>query len=335
MTASTEAPFRAFRVHEIDGRIEARFDDVTLDDLTEGEVVIRSRYSSVNYKDALAATGAGRIMRRFPLVGGIDVSGTVESSEDPRYSPGDEVVVTGCGLGEDVDGGYARFVRARGDWVIPIPDGLDPFRAMCLGTAGFTAGLAIMRLEHNGLVPDRGAVAVTGASGGVGSLAVNMLAGLGYEVAAVTGKGDAEPFLRELGASRVLLRADIEPGRRPLEKAQWAGAVDNLGGETLAWLIRTTDWWGSIASIGLAESHKLSTTVMPFILRGVNLLGINSVATPRDLRLRVWERLATDLNPSKLDLIGTRTVAFEQLPEIFQGYIDGVVKGRMVIDLGA
>lgn len=335
MTASTEAPFRAFRVHEIDGRIEARFDDVTLDDLTEGEVVIRSRYSSVNYKDALAATGAGRIMRRFPLVGGIDVSGTVESSEDPRYSPGDEVVVTGCGLGEDVDGGYARFVRARGDWVIPIPDGLDPFRAMCLGTAGFTAGLAIMRLEHNGLVPDRGAVAVTGASGGVGSLAVNMLAGLGYEVAAVTGKGDAEPFLRELGASRVLLRADIEPGKRPLEKAQWAGAVDNLGGETLAWLIRTTDWWGSIASIGLAESHKLSTTVMPFILRGVNLLGINSVATPRDLRLRVWERLATDLNPSKLDLIGTRTVAFEQLPEIFQGYIDGVVKGRTVIDLGA
>ncbi len=335
MTASTEAPFRAFRVHEIDGQIEARFDDVTLDDLTEGEVVIRSRYSSVNYKDALAATGAGRIMRRFPLVGGIDVSGTVESSEDPRYSPGDEVVVTGCGLGEDVDGGYARFVRARGDWVIPIPDGLDPFRAMCLGTAGFTAGLAIMRLEHNGLAPDRGAVAVTGASGGVGSLAVNMLAGLGYEVAAVTGKGDAEPFLRELGASRVLLRADIEPGRRPLEKAQWAGAVDNLGGETLAWLIRTTDWWGSIASIGLAESHKLSTTVMPFILRGVNLLGINSVATPRDLRLRVWERLATDLNPSKLDLIGTRTVAFEQLPEIFQGYIDGVVKGRTVIDLGA
>lgn len=334
MTTSTEAPFRAFRIHDIDGRIEGRFDDVTLDDLTKGEVVIRSRYSSVNYKDALAATGAGRIMRRFPLVGGIDVSGTVESSDDPRYSPGDEVVVTGCGLGEDVDGGYARFVRAQGDWVIPIPDGLDPFRAMCLGTAGFTAGLAIMRLEHNGLAPDRGAVAVTGASGGVGSLAVNMLAGLGYEVAAVTGKGDAEPFLRELGASRVLLRAEIELGGRPLEKALWAGAVDNLGGETLAWLIRTTDWWGSIASIGLAESHKLSTTVMPFILRGVNLLGINSVATPRDLRLRVWERLATDLNPSKLDLIGTRTVPFEQLPEIFQGYIDGVVKGRTVIDLG-
>jgi NADPH2:quinone reductase len=321
-------------VHEIDGRIEGRFDDVTLDELTEGEVVIRSRYSSVNYKDALAATGAGRIMRRFPLVGGIDVSGTVESSDDPRYSPGDEVVVTGCGLGEDVDGGYARFVRARGDWVIPIPDGLDPLRAMCLGTAGFTAGLAVMRLEHNGLAPDRGPVAVTGASGGVGSLAVNMLAGLGYEVAAVTGKGDAEPFLRELGASRVLLRAEIDLGSRPLEKALWAGAVDNLGGETLAWLIRTTDWWGSIASIGLAESHKLSTTVMPFILRGVNLLGINSVATPRDLRLRVWERLATDLNPGKLDLIGTRTVPFEQLPEIFQGYIDGVVKGRTVIDLG-
>ena len=163
MTTSTEAPFRAFRIHDIDGRIEGRCGDVTLDDLTKGEVVIRSRYSSVNYKDALAATGAGRIMRRFPLVGGIDVSGTVESSDDPRYSPGDEVVVTGCGLGEDVDGGYARFVRAQGDWVIPIPDGLDPFRAMCLGTAGFTAGLAIMRLEHNGLAPDRGAAAALAA----------------------------------------------------------------------------------------------------------------------------------------------------------------------------
>lgn len=334
MTTASDGTFRAFRVHEVDGKIESRFDDVTLEDLTEGEVVIRTRYSSVNYKDALAATGAGRIMRRFPLVGGIDVSGVVESSEDPRYSPGDDVLVTGCGLGENVDGGYSRYVRARGDWVIPIPDGLDAFGVMCLGTAGFTAGLAVSRLEHNGLAPDKGPVAVTGASGGVGSLAVNMLAGLGYEVSAVTGKADADGFLRELGATEVLLRNEIELGRRPLEKALWAGAVDNLGGETLAWLIRTTDWWGSIASIGLAESHELSTTVMPFILRGVNLLGINSVATPRDIRLKVWERLATDLKPAKLDLVGTRTVPFEQLPAIFQGYMDGTVKGRTVIDLG-
>jgi NADPH2:quinone reductase len=334
VTAATDGRFTAYRVHETDGRIEGRFDDLTLDDLTPGEVVIRSRYSSVNYKDALAATGAGRIMRRFPLVGGIDVSGTVESSSDPRYSPGDPVLVTGCGLGENVDGGYSRYVRAQGDWVVPIPAGLDPFKVMCLGTAGFTAGLAISRLEHNGLAPDKGPVAVTGASGGVGSLAVNMLSGLGYEVTAVSGKEDAKAFLEQLGATEVLLRSEIDFGRRPLEKAIWAGAVDNLGGETLEWLIRTTDWWGSIASIGLAESHKLSTTVMPFILRGINLLGINSVATPRDVRLKVWERLATDLNPSRLDLVGTRTVPFEQLPEIFQGYIDGVVKGRTVIDMG-
>ncbi len=334
MTSVTEQTFSAYRVHKTDDGIEARFDDLTLDDLTPGEVVIRSRYSSVNYKDALAATGAGRIMRSFPLVGGIDVSGTVESSSDPRYSPGDPVLVTGCGLGEDVDGGYSRYVRAKGDWVVPIPAGLDAFQVMCLGTAGFTAGLAVSRLEHNGLAPGKGPIAVTGASGGVGSLAVNMLSGLGYEVSAVSGKADARGFLEELGATEVLLRSEIDLGRRPLEKALWAGAVDNLGGETLAWLIRTTDWWGSIASIGLAQSHELVTTVMPFILRGVNLLGINSVATPRDIRLQVWERIATDLKPSRLDLVGTRTVPFGQLPEVFQAYMDGTVKGRTVIDMG-
>lgn len=335
MTQPSVGNFKAYRIHQEDGQIVGRFDHLNLDDLSDGEVVIRARYSSINYKDALAATGAGKIMRRFPLVAGIDVAGHVESSSDERYAPGDPVLVTGCGLGEDYDGGYSEFVRARGDWVIPVPTGMDAHQAMCLGTAGFTAALAITRLEHNGLQPGGGPVAVTGASGGVGSLAVNMLAGRGYSTTAVTGKEEASDFLTKLGADNVLVRSEIDMGSRPLEKALWAGAVDNLGGDTLAWLIRTTDWWGSVASIGLAQSFKLNTTVMPFILRGVNLLGINSVATPRDVRLKVWERLAGDLRPDRLDVIGTRVVPFSDLPSVFDDYLKGAVTGRTVVDLGA
>lgn len=327
--------FRAYRIHREDDEIAARLEDLRLEDLSPGEVVIRGRYSSINYKDALAATGAGRILRSFPLVGGIDVAGEVVASEDTRYNPGDPVLVTGCGLSETRDGGYAGRVRVPGDSVIPIPDGLDAFEAMSLGTAGFTAGLAIHRLEHNGLAPGNGPVVVTGATGGVGSLAVNMLAGLGYRVAAVTGKAAERDYLLELGAAEVLLRDEIDYGSRPMETATWAGAVDNLGGETLTWLTRTMDWWGSIASIGLAQGHELHTTVMPFILRGVSLLGINSVATPRPLRLKVWERLAGDLKPARLDLIATRTVALEDLPGVFGAYLEGRVKGRTVVDLSA
>ena len=325
--------FKAFRIHQAGKGVETRLEDLTLDDLGEGEVVIRSHYSSINYKDALAATGAGRILRRFPLVGGIDVAGEVISSTDDRYQPGDAVLVTGCGLSEEHDGGYAEQARVRGDWVIPIPAGLDPRSAMQLGTAGFTAGLAVHRLEHNGLAPDKGPVIVTGATGGVGSLAVDMLAQRGYQVTALTGKADEADYLRGLGAAEVLVRGELEMGSRPLEKATWAGAVDNLGGETLAWLTRTMDWWGSIASIGLAQSHELHTTVMPFILRGANLLGINSVATPRDLRLAVWDRLATGLKPRHLDTIASRTVKLAELPGVFAEYLDGQVRGRTLVDL--
>jgi NADPH2:quinone reductase len=325
--------FRGFRVHQDGDGVVGRLEDLSLEDLSPGDVVIRAQFSSVNYKDALAATGAGRIMKTFPLVGGIDVAGVIESSDDPRYAPGDPVLVTGCGLGEERDGGYAQYVRIDGDSVIPIPEGLDARQVMCLGTAGFTAGLAISRLELNGLEPERGAVAVTGATGGVGSLAVDMLSGLGYRVAAVTGKRDSASYLESLGAAEILLRDEIDYGKRPLEAARWAGAVDNLGGETLSWLIRTTDWWGSIASIGLAQSHKLEATVMPFILRGINLLGINSVKTPRAPRLAVWARLATDLRPRHLDDIATRTVGLEELGKIFQGYLDGTVRGRTLVAL--
>jgi acrylyl-CoA reductase (NADPH) len=325
--------FKAFRIHQAGKGVEARLETLSLGDLGAGEVVLRGHYSCINYKDALAATGKGRILRRFPLVGGIDVAGEVVSSDDARYKPGDAVVVTGCGLSEEHDGGYAEYVRVRGDSVVPIPAGLDPRAAMQLGTAGFTAGLAVHRLEHNGLAPDVGPVIVTGATGGVGSLALDMLAGRGYRVTALTGKAEAAGYLRELGAGEVLVRGEFEMGTKPLEKAMWAGAVDNLGGETLAWLTRTMDWWGSIACIGLAQSHELHTTVMPFILRGANLLGINSVATPRPLRLAVWDRLASDLKPRNLDKIAHRTVTLSELPDVFGEYIDGRVRGRTLVDL--
>ncbi|MEJ2513867.1 MAG: oxidoreductase [Gammaproteobacteria bacterium] len=327
--------FRAYRIHQAGKSVEARYENLTLDDLSPGDVVIRGRYSSINYKDALAATGAGKILRRFPLVGGIDVAGEVAASEDSRYAPGDPVLVTGCGLGEDHDGGYAGYTRVRGDWVIPLPEGLDAADAMRLGTAGFTAGLAVHRMEQNGLSPENGPVIVTGATGGVGSLAVDMLAGRGYQVTALTGKAGEVPYLKALGASEVLIRGEFEMGTRPMEKAMWAGAVDNLGGETLAWLTRTMDFWGSIASIGLAQGHKLETTVMPFILRGVNLLGINSVATPRAPRLTVWDRLAGELRPRHLDEIGASTVAFSELPHAFEDFLAGKVRGRTIVDLQA
>jgi len=323
--------FRAYRIHRSDGRIAARFDQVTLDDLTPGDVVVRVNYSCINYRDALAATGTAPILRKYPLAGGIDLAGEVVSSADSRYAPGQRVLVTGCGLSETQDGGYAEYARLQGDWVIPLPSGLTEQDAMRLGTAGFTAALAIERMERNGQTPAKGPIVVTGATGGVGSLAINMLAGLGYEVVAVSGKAGADEYLRGLGAVRVLRRQEIDLGSKPMEAVQWAGAVDNVGGELLTWLTRTVDFWGNIASIGLAGSYELKTTVMPFILRGVNLLGINSVATPRDLRLAVWERLATDLRPAKLDRIADKLVTFDELPAQFEDYIKGRVTGRTVV----
>lgn len=325
--------FSAYRIHEIDGRIVARFDTLTLDDLGPGEVVVRVEYSDINYKDALAATGAGRILRRYPLVGGIDLAGEVVSSTDARYAPGQKVLVTGCGLSETHDGGYAGYARLKGEWVIPLPAGMDTADAMKLGTAGFTAALAIHRMEQNGQAPAKGPVVVTGATGGVGSLAINMLAGRGYEVVAVSGKPDADDYLRELGAARILRRQEIDLGSRPMEKILWAGAIDNVGGELLTWLTRTVDQWGNIASIGLAGSPKLETTVMPFILRGVNLLGINSVLTPRETRLAVWERIAGDLRPAKLDRICTKVVPFADLPAQFGDYLKGRVTGRTIVKI--
>jgi acrylyl-CoA reductase (NADPH) len=326
--------FKAFRIHSENGRIVARFDTLELDDLGPGEVVIRVAYSGINYKDALAATGAGKILRRYPLVGGIDLAGSVESSSDARYRPGDAVLVTGCGLSETHDGGYAEYARVPGDWVIPMPPGLDSFSAMAIGTAGFTAALAIHRMEQNGQEPGGGPIAVTGASGGVGSIAIDMLSSRGYRVVAISGKAAAAPYLRELGAGEVLTRQEIELGTRPLETPRFGGAIDNLGGELLGWLTRTVDFWGNIASIGLAADPALNTTVMPFILRGVALLGINSSATRREWRLTVWQRIATDLKPRHLDRIVTRAIDFDDLPGAFAAYVDGRVTGRTVVRIG-
>ncbi|MGA1423163.1 MAG: oxidoreductase [Steroidobacteraceae bacterium] len=326
--------FKAYRIHEIEKRIVARFEQLTLDDLAPGDVVVRVLYSDINYKDALAATGVGKILRKYPLVGGVDLAGVVESSTDPRCKVGEHVLVTGCGLSEVHDGGYAEFARLKGEWVIPMPPGLGAFKAMALGTAGFTAALAIHRMEHNGQTPAKGPIVVTGATGGVGSIAIDMLSNRGYEVIAVTGKAESIDYLRSLGATDVLLRKDIDYGKRPLEAARFGGAIDNVGGETLTWLTRTVDTWGNIACIGLAGGAELHTSVMPFILRGVNLLGINSSATLREMRLVVWNRIATDLKPRHLEKIVTQTIDFDALPGAFQSYLDGTVTGRTVVKIG-
>lgn len=327
-------PFKAFRIHSEDGRhVEARLEDITLDDLSDGDVVIRGAWSSINYKDALAGTGSGRILRRFPLVGGVDIAGTVVSSTDPRIAEGDEVIVNGCGLSESHDGGFAEFARVRGEWTTPMPAGLDARTAMGLGTAGFTAALAIHRMEQNGQTPDHGPVAVNGATGGVGSVAIDMLSSRGYSVTALTSKTTANEYLEELGATEILNVRELELGGRPLEKAVWGGAIDNLGGDVLAWLTRTTKPYGNIASIGLVAGIELSTTVMPFILRGVSLLGINSVEAPRDLRIAVWNRIAGDLAPAHLDQIANREISLADLPNYFADYIDGNVTGRTIVRL--
>jgi len=325
--------FRAFRIDEKDGEIVAGFQELSLDDLSEGNVVVRITHSTINYKDALAATGKGRILRRYPLNGGIDFAGVVVSSEDVDFKPGTEVLMNGCGLSETVDGGYSEFARVDSQGLIPVPEGMSCVEAMQIGTAGYTAALAIHRMEQNGQSPDHGAVVVTGATGGVGSMAIDMLAGRGYEVAAVTGKETEEAYLGEIGAHTILLRDKIDLGKRPMEKAEWAGAIDNLGGDYLTWLTRTTQYGGNIASIGLAASHELNTTVLPFILRAVCLLGINSVDTPPDLRRAVWSRIGSDLKPQHLDTIGRNTISFDELPGAFQAYIDGTVTGRVVVEI--
>jgi NADPH2:quinone reductase len=324
--------FQALRVFEEGGKSASRLVEMDVSELSAGEVLIRTAYSSVNYKDALAITGAGRVIRRFPCVAGIDASGTVRESTDPRFKPGDEVIATSYDLGVAHDGGLARFVRARADWVVPLPAGLTLFEAMALGTAGYTAALAIELAERNDLAPARGKVLVNGATGGVASLTIDMLSKLGYAVTALTSKMDEAAYLRSLGAAEVLDRHGLDFGGRPLEKTLWAGAFDSVGGEQLGWLTRTMQQNGAIAAFGNAGGIEFKTTVLPFILRGVRLLGVDSGYTPMPLRRKAWERLATDLKPRHLDAVAKR-IALADVPAYCGDMLQGKIRGRAVVAL--
>ncbi|WBY01073.1 oxidoreductase [Ramlibacter tataouinensis] len=316
------------------GKASGRWTALEPGQLDPGELTLRVLYSSVNYKDALAATGAGKIIRRFPCVGGIDLVGEVTESRDSKFRPGDRVIATSFDLGVAHHGGFAEQARVPASWAVPLPAGLTPFESMALGTAGFTAGLAIVRMEENGLAPGNGPVVVSGATGGVGSLAISMLANLGYEVVALTRKSQEEAYLKELGATRIQSSADLNLDQvRPMEAAQWAGAVDNVGGAVLHWMLATMKQAGTVASIGNAGSVELHSTVFPFILRGVSLLGVDSGYMGFPTRANVWQRLATDLKPTCLARI-TRTVDFADLAPVFDDFIAGRAKGRTVVRIG-
>jgi NADPH2:quinone reductase len=323
--------FQACRVFDDTGYPQARVVSMEPAELRPGDVLIRARFSGLNYKDALAVTGRGKILRRFPLNAGIDVAGTVESSSDDRFKPGDAVLVNGMGLGETHDGGFAEIVRVPGDWIVPLPAGLSAFEAMALGTAGFTAALALYRMEQLGQQPGQDPIVVTGASGGVGSIAVSILAARGYPVLAVSGRAAHHAYLRELGASAVKTPEELQLGSRALESARFAGAIDNVGGTLLAGLTRHVGLWGNIASVGNAGGPELETTVFPLILRGVSVLGISSTNCPMPLRAQVWNRLGTDLKPGHLDAIVSGRIPLAAVPEAAQRLLDRGVRGRIVV----
>ena len=329
--------FKAYLINQEEGKIVSRFVALDESQLDPGEVTIDVTHSSINYKDALAATGAGRIIRRFPCIGGVDLAGRVKASTDPRFKAGDEVLATSYDIGVAHHGGYAEQARLPADWLVKLPPGLSLHDAMALGTAGFTAGLAVVRMEHDGLSPDKGPVVVSGATGGVGSIAIEILAKRGYHVVALTGKEAESDYLKGLGAKEVLLRQSLDLAKiKPLGKETWAGAVDNLGGDVLAWMASTMQVGGTLASIGLAASFSLNTTVMPFILRGVSLLGIDSVNCPMAQRAEVWRHLATDMRPAHLASGADRMIrdiAFDDLPSAFDDYIQGRAKGRVVVNI--
>ena len=323
--------FQALRLHTGVPEPERRIETLRLDDLSPGNVLIEVAYSSINYKDALASRGRNGIVRQFPRIGGIDLTGRVVHSDDERFRPGDEVLVHGFGIGVDHDGGHAQFARVPGDWVMHLPESISLFEGAVLGAAGYTAGLALHWMEHNGLTPERGPVLVTGATGGVASIAIDMLARRGYRVVAMSGKADAHEELKALGASEVIGRLESQAAPKPLEKARWAGAVDSVGGETLAWLTRTMQPEGIITAFGNAGGAELDTTVLPFILRGIRLIGINA-NSPMPLRREVWAKIAGSYRPTKLERIGRR-ITLEQLPEHLDLMLEGKLRGRTVIQM--
>ncbi len=320
---------------EDSGKTSAAVEQLTLDQLPAGEVTVAVEYSTVNYKDGLCIGPGGGLVRKYPHVPGIDFAGTVEDSSDDRYKPGDRVVLTGWRVGEAHWGGYSQKARVRADWLVPLPDGLDSRRAMAVGTAGFTAMLAVMALEDHGLEPGHGPVLVTGAAGGVGSVATAILSNLGHEVAGVTGRPETADYLRSLGATQIVAREDInETTKRPLESETWTGCVDAVGGAMLARVLGQMKYGASVAAVGLAGGAGLPATVIPFLLRGVNLLGIDSVMQPYDNRLRAWNRIARDLPMDKLDAM-IQPAVLSDLPDLGAAILKGQIKGRVVVDVNA
>ena len=328
--------FNALMVEKSDdGKTSASVKELTLDDLPEGNVTVAVEYSTVNYKDGLCIGPGAGLVRNYPHIPGIDLAGTVETSDDERYSPGDKIVLTGWHFGETHWGGYAQKARVNADWLVPLPDGLTTRQAMAVGTAGFTAMLAVMALEDHGLKPQNGPVLVTGAAGGVGSVATAILANLGYEVAGVTGRPETTDYLKSLGATQIVAREDInEAIKRPLESELWAGCIDAVGGEMLARVLGQLKYGASIAAVGLAGGATYPGTVIPFLLRGVNLLGIDSVMRPYESRVKAWQRIATDLPLDKLETM-IEPATLSDLPQLGADILKGQVRGRIVVDVNA
>jgi len=325
--------FDAFRIHNDDDGYHAGIEQITLDDLSDGDLTIECHWSSVNFKDALAGTGKGRILSRFPLVGGIDVAGVVVASESEQFQPGDSVLVTGCQLSQSRDGGYGRYLKLKSEDAVALPSGLTLRDAMSIGTAGFSAALGLYRMEANGQTPDMGPIVVTGASGGVGSMAIDLFTKAGYEVHAISGKVGEFDYLQSLGAKQCISRHDLHWGQKPLETSRWAGCVDNVGGDMLSGITRVIQPWGNIVSCGLAGGHSLNTTVMPFILRGVSLLGISSDNCPHDIRVTLWDRMANEWAPPHLKEICDNEVGLDGLTGVFEAMLAGKSRGRTVVRL--
>ncbi|WP_119461824.1 MDR family oxidoreductase [Rhodospirillaceae bacterium SYSU D60014] len=325
--------FKALVLQEKDGKVSSSVQELEETALPAGDVTVAVDYSTLNYKDGLVLNGLGRLVRNYPHVPGIDFVGRVEQSDDPAWKPGDAVILTGWRVGEAHWGGYAQKARVKGQWLVPLPDGLTPQRAMAIGTAGFTAMLAVMALEEHGVTPEKGEVLVTGAAGGVGSVATAVLARLGYQVVASTGRSETEEYLKELGAATIIERSAVEtPSGKPLDTERWAGCIDSVGGSTLATVLPGVKYHGSVAAVGLAGGTKLETTVIPFLLRGVNLLGIDSVMCPTERRKQAWARLVQDLPTAKLDGM-MQPASLADLPRLGSEILAGKVRGRVVVDV--
>ena len=325
--------FKCFRIDQEDDKIVSGLKSISMDDINPGEITLKTEYSSINYKDALAATGKGKILRTFPLIGGVDVAGEVVESDDPRFSQGDKVIAACSGLSETNDGGYSEYARINSEAAIELPKQIDTRTAMAIGTAGFAAGLAIFKMKLNKQTPEMGPIVVTGATGGVGSIAIDMLSSSGFETTAITRKKTHDEYLKTIGTTNIVCLEEMELGERPLEKAQFGGGIDNVGGDLLSWVLRSTVPEGNVASIGLAADFKLPTNVMPFILRGVNLLGVNSTTLPNAVKQEVWDDIANNMSPQKIDQIVTKEVTLEELPDQFQAFIEGSIVGRVLVKI--